>query len=73
MPELRLARHPLLNPHQVVLCGVGAVGKSTMCMQASQVPEEKNALFSTHEKLLALEGSGSYLVVLKVLACAAGP
>jgi len=47
----------------VVLCGMGAVGKSTMCLQAAS--EDHNTLFSTCEKHLTLEGSGAYVVMLK--------
>ncbi len=54
------------RPIRVVLCGNNAVGKTTMCEQASQLNgEEKNSLFAVYEKHLTLEGSGNYMVLLK--------
>lgn len=53
------------RPIRVVLCGNNAVGKTTMCEQASELAGEKNTLFAVYEKRLTLEGHGDYLVLLK--------
>ena len=50
---------------------MGAVGKSTMCLQAAS--EDHNTLFSTCEKHLTLEGSGAYVVMLKVVVGLGSP